>query len=441
MRALTEEEKEVLAKLREVFASEISVEVPSMKSVDRRKVKVEVDLVEGVIHNLVGESMSVTDVNRLLYVGSYIVADRLGMLRKRQKKGRKDSRPYWQRRLEESIARWRKDIDRIGEIRGGATLTMRAREELERRYGLLENGASSVCAMLREKIRAGSVKVRNFVGKGVACRQNNLFRNNQSQLYKELSGTAKSGSDATPDADEAGTFWSRIWSVEKQHNRDASWLGDVRARLGRIVQMEDVVVTLDDVKAGIRKMANWKAPGPDGVRGFWFKKFQCLHSPIAKALQAVVDVGDVPDWLVKGRTVLIQKDVAKGTVASNYRPIACLPLMWKLLTGIFADKVYDHLLNNNVLPDEQKGCRRKSRGTKDQLLIDKAVLREAKRKKRHLSVAWIDYKKAYDMVPHSWIREVLAMMKVAGNVAGLLENSMGMWKTVLTANEEGAWDD
>ena len=112
-------------------------------------------------------------------------------------------------------------------------------------------------------------------------------------------------------------------------------------------------------------------------------------------------MGDVPEWLVRGRTVLIQKDVAKGTVASNYRPIACLPLMWKLLTGVFADKVYDHLLNNNVLPDEQKGCRRKSRGTKDQLLIDKAVLREAKRKRRHLSVAWIDYKKVYDMVPHS----------------------------------------
>ena len=278
------------------------------------------------------------------------------------------------------------------------------------------------------------MKIRNFVGKNVACRQNNLFRNNQSQLYKELSGAAKSGGDTTPDMDEAKAFWSKIWSVNKQHNGDASWLGDVRNRLSGIQQMEDVVVTLEDVKAGIRKMANWKAPGPDGVRGFWFKRFQCLHSPIAEALQSVVDSRDMPEWLVKGRKVLIQKDVAKGTVAGNYRPIACLPLMWKLLTGIFADKVYDHLLNNNVLPDEQKGCRRRSRGTKDQLLIDKAVLREARRKKRHLSVAWIDYKKAYDMVPHSWIREVLSMMKVAENVRGLLGESMGLWKTVLTAS-------
>ena len=62
------------------------------------------------------------------------------------------------------------------------------------------------------------------------------------------------------------------------------------------------------------------------------------------------------------------------------------------------DKIFDTLLNNNVLPDEQKGCRKKSKGKKDQLLIDKVVLCEAKRKKRCLSVAWIDYKKTYDMV-------------------------------------------
>ena len=133
---------------------------------------------------------------------------------------------------------------------------------------------------------------------------------------------------------------------------------------------------------------------------------------------------------------MIQKDSAKGTVASNYRPIACLPLMWKLLTGIFADKIYDHLMVNKVLPDEQKGCRRRSRGTKDQLLIDKMILREARTKKRFLSMAWIDYRKAYDMVPHSWIKEMLGLVKVAGNVQRLLAGSMGNWKTVLTSNNE-----
>ena len=218
------------------------------------------------------------------------------------------------------------------------------------------------------------------------------------------------------------------------HDWSASWLGDVRENFGGVVGQEEVVVQLDDVKAGIGKMANWKAPGPDGVRGFWFKRFPSLHLSLTVALQDCLDSGEVLEWMVKGRTVLIQKDSAKGTVASNYRPIACLPLMWKLLTGIFAEKIYDHLMVNNLLPDEQKGCRKRSRGTKDQLLIDKLVLREARIKKRCLAMGWIDYKKAYDMVPHSWILEMLGMVKVAGNVERLLRNSMKDWKTVLMAN-------
>jgi hypothetical protein len=43
-------------------------------------------------------------------------------------------------------------------------------------------------------------------------------------------------------------------------------------------------------------------------------------------------------------------------------------------------------------PEEQKGCRKKSRGTGDLLYIDKTVLKEAKG--RNLAVAWIDYRKA-----------------------------------------------
>ena len=104
-----------------------------------------------------------------------------------------------------------------------------------------------------------------------------------------------------------------------------------------------------------------------------------------------------------------------------------------MLTGIFAVGIYDHLKDNNLLRDEQKGYRKLSRGTKDQLLIDKAILKEAKKREKRIAMAWVEYKKAYDMVPHSWLLEVTDMLGVAGNVRGLLEGSMGKWKTELTA--------
>ena len=138
--------------------------------------------------------------------------------------------------------------------------------------------------------------------------------------------------------------------------------------------------------------------------------------------------------MVKGRTVLIQKDPGKGTVANcKYRPIACLPHMWKLLTGIFANKIYDHLLMNSFLSNEQKGCRKGARGTKDQLLIDKAVLKELKRLRKNVAMAYIDYRKAYDMVPHSWILEMMEVKGVAKNVGSLIKRSMSNWCMVLNS--------
>ena len=73
----------------------------------------------------------------------------------------------------------------------------------------------------------------------------------------------------------------------------------------------------------------------------------------------------MPSWLTRERTSLLQKDNSKDNLASNYRPITCLPLMWKLLTGVIADQIYVHLDQEKLLPEEQKGGRKGSRRTND----------------------------------------------------------------------------
>ena len=44
---------------------------------------------------------------------------------------------------------------------------------------------------------------------------------------------------------------------------------------------------------------------------------------------------------------------------------------------------------------------------------------------------WINYKKANDMVPHSWIIECLDFLGVAENIKSLLVNIMEKWKAML----------
>jgi len=101
---------------------------------------------------------------------------------------------------------------------------------------------------------------------------------------------------------------------------------------------------------------------------------------------------------------------------------------------MLSNAIIRHPDSNQVWPWEQKGCRRKSRGTKDHLLVDKLVMFLTKRRRRNLQMTWIDYCKAYNSVPHSWIIQIFAMYKVASNIQHFIQNSMLSWRTTLTLN-------
>ena len=52
----------------------------------------------------------------------------------------------------------------------------------------------------------------------------------------------------------------------------------------------------------------------------------------------------------------------------------CLPVVWMLLAGILPDEIYDYLEKKMLLPEEQKGCIPKCKGTGDLLFMDEMVL-------------------------------------------------------------------
>ena len=198
-----------------------------------------------------------------------------------------------------------------------------------------------------------------------------------------------------PGKKEAKEFWSNLWSKNGTHNGNAKWLKDFKTSINGKPKQEEFIINSGKVQNVLSKIPNWKAPGPDGVQGFWLKNFKSMHQWLVKYL-AECNKGTTPAWMTKGRTVLRKKDKSKGTFASNYRPITSLPLFWKILTALLT-VIYAFMENNYFLPEEQKGRRRKSRGTGDQLYIDKMILKEVKTGKKNLAMGWIDYQKAFVM--------------------------------------------
>ena len=431
METMDEESQLIVAQLSDIIIEGRNTNGISFKNIDIKNLNRFTSKVNSVIELV--ETKNITQTNNLIKAASVWVADRLGL---KQYKGGRKKDPWWKRRIERDIEQLRKDINLLERVKKGQ-VTGRKESKVnivKEKYRVERKGLSTVIEELKQRIIAKSAKITRYEQRMEQFRINRLFSRDQKKVYSEFNGISRNISGDTPDAEESKRFWSGIWSERKQHNNEAEWLKDLKKEMANEEQ-RDIVVDENKVRKQCRKMPNWKAPGHDGVQGFWLKKLDKLHSRIAEQLNKLLDgTEEIPGWMTYGRTVLCQKDKTKGNAVDNYRPITCLPLMWKLLTGIISEEMYCFMERENLLPDEQKGCRRKSKGTKDQLLIDKTILKDCKKRKTNLAMAWIDYKKAYDFVPHSWILECLNLFGIADNVKSFIERSMERWKLLLTSN-------
>ena len=170
--------------------------------------------------------------------------------------------------------------------------------------------------------------------------------------------------------------------------------------------------TVEKLRVNITRAANWKSPGPDKLPNFWIKQFTSLHTSMAKAYSQIMqDPSLTLEWLVEGTTNLLPKK-EETWIPKIYRPIACLPTTFKILTSVITDRLYNHLEKELIMTPEQRGGRKDCYGCKDQLMINNAILENCNKKNKNLSTAWIDYKKAFDIVPHSWILACLRMYKI-----------------------------
>ena len=405
---LSGEDELLLSDILQIFRSGEKIDC-NFKTANQQKLKEMIEKVNKIIDKI--PTNTITETNDLVYAVSNYAAKKLGI---KTCKIRPTKEPWWKRRLNEDTKCLRHDLNTLERERKGQVKNRSKLEQVEKKYQVKSKKLNTVIEELKQRLVAKAAKVKRYEQRGEQFKQNRLFDQDQKRFYQQLNGNT--GQERIiPNAEESKEFWNEIWSGRKEHNKEAEWLRQLKKDLGN-QQQQNIIITKDMVSKQCRRMPNWKAPGMDRVQGFWLKKLTSLHERIAEQLSLIVN-GDVrmPRWLTLGRTILCLKDPNKGNAVDNYRPISCLPMMWKLLTGVIADGIYQYLDENQLLPEEQKGCRRRSKGTKDQLLIDKAILMDCRKRHTNMAMTWIDYR-AYDMMPHSWIVECLEMFGIAHNV-------------------------
>ncbi|XP_063825313.1 uncharacterized protein LOC135074861 [Ostrinia nubilalis] len=283
---------------------------------------------------------------------------------------------------------------------------------------------------LKQKVYAWANRIRRYKERVNRYWQNRVFQSDQRRVYRGWEGSDQRVSNGQlPDVNTMIDFWRGIWSMPVEHT-EGDWMRVIERECETIESMGSIVIDPEDVSSAISTAQNWKSPGPDGLHNFWIKWIRCSHDRLATQFQEALELGSLPAFMTTGVTTLLYKS-GSTMDPKNYRPITCLPTIYKLLTSILTTKINTHIVANNILAPAQNGCKVGSRGTKELLLIDMTISQQVRRSRKALSAAWIDYKKAYDSVPHSWLERILELYKVDATLRSFLRSCMGQWTTVL----------
>ena len=178
----------------------------------------------------------------------------------------------------------------------------------------------------------------------------------------------------------------------------------------------------------LTKLANDK-PGRDQLAGVWIKRLTSVKGYLKGNLMTMFETDTEPsEELLTSKTILLARNSETGN-PMNYRPIALQNTMYKIYTAILTEFIMDHCQQNEIITIEQAAGKRGSWGCTDQLLINKMVYEEVKTNRRNLATAWLDYKKAFDSVSHTWLIKSLELAKIPTKIIDAIKRLMNKWRT------------
>jgi len=274
-------------------------------------------------------------------------------------------------KIEKDIEMKRKELSILTELEKGSRVKERKVRNIEQKYNTRRNqNLPEVKEIIKQQMQAKAQRIHRFEKQTKFYRQNKTFKEDTKRFYRKL-GKKSIEVKEPPEIREVEEFWSKIWEDNKSHNIEAQWIKDLEKVTENQEQQRWHDISKEEAILAIMKSSNWKAPGNDGIANFWLKNLSSVHEDLTTAYNDILKNSEKqPDWLTEGLTYLLPKP-EETKIPKNYRPITCLPTMYKILTSILTERTYAFLEENELLPTEQKGCKRGSYGCKDQLLINK----------------------------------------------------------------------
>ena len=158
-----------------------------------------------------------------------------------------------------------------------------------------------------------------------------------------------------------------------------------------------------------------KALGPDGVPARVLKHCADSAAPVLqKMFQASIDNKYLPqDWRKANITPIYKK--GDKSCPANYRPVSLTSIPCKVLEHIIYHHIFAHIDRHDLLSDARHGFRRR-RGCETQLAMLIEDVASALDSSDQIDFMILDFRKAFDKVPHQRLLLKLNQFGIKGNI-------------------------
>lgn len=178
-------------------------------------------------------------------------------------------------------------------------------------------------------------------------------------------------------------------------------------------------INQEEVKAALKRLKRNKAAGVDGVRAeFILDAADLLLNPLVQTFNQLLNEGVPPAWSVG----LIHPIFKAGDPndPGNYRGITVIVILAKLYAMVLEARASSWAEQRKCRARGQAGFRKDFR-TVDQVFIMQTLVQQAKQAKRKLYCCFVDFKKAFDLVPRQTLWDVLEQRGMKGKVLASLQ--------------------
>ena len=180
-------------------------------------------------------------------------------------------------------------------------------------------------------------------------------------------------------------------------------------------ELKNIIITRENVKERLEKLNINKSCGPDNIHPFVLQATADASSvPLQIIFSKSLSSGECPlDWRSANVTPIHKK--GSRTDPSNYRPVSLTSQVCKVLETIVRKHILKHLADNNILSDKQHGFR-EGRSCLTNLLETLETWTEILDDRNGIDVAYLDFRKAFDLVSHSHLIYKMSKYGIKDNV-------------------------